>query len=85
MAETPQGEAPVFDKFATEFADKGELSAESFTELEQMGYPKEMVETYIKGMTAAQTADVDAVMQTAGSNDGYTELTGPKPTWMKRN
>ena len=26
VAETPQSEAPVFDKFATEFADKGELS-----------------------------------------------------------
>jgi len=46
-----------------------------------MGYPKEMVETYIKGMTAAQTADVDAVMQMAGGNDGYTELT----EWAKTN
>ena len=81
VAEAPTSEAPVFDKFATEFADKGELSSESFTELEQMGYPKEMVETYIKGMTATQTADVDAVMQMAGGNDGYTELT----EWAKTN
>ena len=81
VAEQPQSEAPVFDKFATEFADKGELSTDSFSELEKMGYPKEMVETYIKGMTAAQTADVDAVMQTAGGNEGYTELT----EWAKTN
>ena len=40
-----------------------------------MGYPKEMVETYIKGMQSAQTADADAVMEVAGGKDGYQELT----------
>lgn len=77
----PQGETLSFDKFAEEFADKGELSSDSFTELEQMGYPREMVETYIKGMQAAQTADVDAVMQVAGGSEGYQELTD----WARSN
>ena len=55
----PQGQSePVsFEKFSEEFAGSGELSRDSFAELEAMGYPKEMVETYINGMNAAQTAD----------------------------
>jgi len=77
----PEGETGTFDKFAEEFAQQGELSSDSFTELEQMGYPREMVETYIKGMQAAQTADVDSVMQVAGGTEGYQELTD----WAKAN
>lgn len=73
--------APQFDKFAEEFASSGELSADSFTELEGMGYPKEMVDTYLKGLQATQTADANAVMEVAGGSDGYKELTD----WAKGN
>ena len=86
--ETQQEQAPAeeipqveFNKFAEEFSEKGELSADSFTELEKMGYPKEMVETYIKGMQASEAADSDAVMQVAGGADGYKELTD----WARDN
>ena len=81
VEEQPNGEAVSFDKFAEEFSSKGELSSDSFAELEQMGYPKEMVETYIQGMQASSTADVDAVMEVAGGTDGYQELTD----WAKAN
>ena len=78
----PQTSEPVsFDKFAEEFASSGELSEDSFTELEKMGYPKEMVETYIRGMQSAQTADAEAVMAVAGGSEGYKELTD----WAKAN
>ena len=50
--ETEQSPAPQFDKYAEEFASNGELSADSFSELEKMGYPKEMVETYIQRLTS---------------------------------
>ena len=79
--ETEQSPAPQFDKFAEEFASSGELSADSFTELENMGYPKEMVETYIQGLQASQTADANAVMDVAGGQEGYQELTN----WAKEN
>lgn len=72
---------PQFDKFAEEFASAGELSEDSFTELAEMGYPREMVETYIKGMQSAQTADANAVMEVAGGSEGYKELTD----WAKDN
>ena len=86
--ETPPEQAPAeeipqveFNKFAEEFSEKGELSADSFSELEKMGYPKEMVETYIKGMQASEAADSKAVMQVAGGEDGYKELTD----WARDN
>lgn len=80
-AEAPKSEGPKFDKFAQQFADEGALSDESFKELEGMGYPREMVDTYIKGMQSAQTADTDAVMSVAGGTEGYQELT----EWAKAN
>ena len=80
-AEAPQSETADFSKFATEFADKGALTDDSYAELEKMGYPKEMVETYIKGMQSAQSADAEAVMSVAGGSDGYKELTD----WAKGN
>ena len=86
--ETPPEQAPAeeipqveFNKFAEEFSEKGELSTDSFSELEKMGYPKEMVETYIKGMQASEAADSKAVMQVAGGEDGYKELTD----WARDN
>lgn len=80
-AETETAPAQQFDKFAEEFTQSGELSADSFTELEAMGYPREMVETYIKGMQSAQSADANAVMELAGGSDGYKELTD----WARDN
>ena len=86
--ETQEDQAPAeeipqveFNKFAEEFSEKGELSTDSFSELEKMGYPKEMVETYIKGMQASEAADSDAVMQVAGGAEGYQELTD----WARDN
>jgi hypothetical protein len=46
-----------------------------------MGYPREMVETYIKGMQSGATADVAAVMDVAGGEEGYAELTD----WAKQS
>ena len=76
--ETPtdknESTTPNFDKFSQEFADGGALSEDSFAELEQMGYPKEMVETYIQGMQSTQEADANTVMAVAGGEDGYKDL-----------
>lgn len=81
VAETPQSQTAGLEKFSVEYEEKGELSDASFTELEQMGYPREMVETFIAGRQANQTADVDAVMSVAGGTEGYQELT----EWAKQN
>jgi hypothetical protein len=80
-ADAPKGDGPDFNKFSEEYASGGKLSQDSFLELEKMGYPKEMVETYIKGMTSTQDSDAGAVMAVAGGTDGYQELT----SWAKDN
>ena len=81
VEETPKSEAADFSKFATEFADTGALTDNSYGELEKMGYPREMVDTYIKGMQSEQSADAEAVMSVAGGLDGYKELTD----WARGN
>ncbi len=84
-AEASTEETPPTDnslaKFSDEYASKGELSEDSFSELEKMGYPKEMVETYINGVKSNETADVNAVMEIVGGDEGYKDLTG----WAKDN
>lgn len=79
--EQPKTDGPSFDKFAEEFSQSGELSQDSFTELENMGYPREMVETYIKGMQQQAEANVDEVYKAAGGAEGYQELT----QWAAQN
>lgn len=79
--ETPENTSPSFDKFADEFAEAGQLSDDSFTELESMGYPRDMVETYIKGMQQQAAANVEEVYQAAGGPEGYQELT----QWAAQN
>jgi hypothetical protein len=73
--------SPDFTKFSEEFSEKGELTDDSFKELETMGYPKEMVEAYIRGTQQGSDADVSAVMEVAGGTDGYKDLT----EWASEN
>ncbi len=83
--ESKTEETPTTDnslaKFSDEYASKGELSEDSFGELEKMGYPKDMVETYLAGVKSSETADVNAVMEIVGGDEGYKDLTG----WAKDN
>ena len=79
--EPPTTSDNALAKFSEEFASKGELSEDSFSELEKMGYPKEMVDTYLAGVKSSETADVNAVMDIVGGDEGYNDLTG----WAKDN
>ena len=79
--DTDDKAAPQFEKFSEEYANGGALSDDSYAELETMGYPKEMVETYIQGMQTNQEADANTVMAVAGGEDGYKELTD----WARDN
>ena len=90
--ETQQAETPISEpqnrgvpeglgKFSDEFYDKGELSEDSFSELQDLGYSREIVETYINGYKSSQAVDADAIKGVAGGEDGYTELT----EWAKGN
>lgn len=79
--ETPNTSMESLNKFSEEYHSSGQLSEESFAELEQMGYPRDMVETYIRGTQQQADADVQEVYKAAGGPEGYQELT----QWAAQN
>ncbi len=77
--------APVtgFDmaKFADEYADKGELSENSYTELEKQGLDKSLVNEYIRGQKAIAETQTAKVYETVGGQQKYGELID----WASKN
>lgn len=63
-----------FTKYSEEWADKGELSEDSFKELAEMGIPKEVVNRYIEGVEAVQTRQVSEVYNSVGGEDNYKAM-----------
>ena len=66
---------------AQEYETTGNLSDESYKELAENGFPKEIVDAYIRGVkaqaeegTKAATADVQEVLAIAGGEEQYSKL-----------
>ena len=70
-----------FDEFSTEFAAKGELSAESYDKLEKAGIPKAVVDQYIAGQQAIAESYRKDVTSVAGGDDTFKEMV----TWAAAN
>jgi hypothetical protein len=73
-----QTEAPKthdLSKFSEEWVEKGELSENSYKELQKLGYPQEFVDTYIEGFQAIQDRQVGEVYKTVGGEDNYKAMT----------
>ena len=70
--QAPSGEA--LSKFSEEFYEKGELSEESFTALETMGYPRDLVESFIQGQQALVTSEQDRLYSEVGGADAYSRM-----------
>mgnify|MGYP000235536959 FL=1 len=84
--ETPSAEeAGEFGKYFTEYAEKGEVSAESREELAKLGISGEMVDAYIKGATADATAAVtssnEAILAEVGGKEKFDAIS----EWAKTN
>lgn len=62
-------------KFSEEWAEKGELSENSYKELQKLGYPQEFVDTYIAGFQALQDRQVGEVYKTVGGEENYKAMT----------
>jgi small-conductance mechanosensitive channel len=74
--------------FSEEFAAEGKLSDDSYAKLEQAGFPREIVDTFIAGQMAMQQRAVDLVekdvaeiKQVAGGDEGYQALS----QWATQN
>jgi len=70
-----------FDSYSSEFAENGELSDESFRELEEAGLPRELVQQYIAGQQAQAEKFQQDVFSLVGGQEQYQAIT----EWAKSN
>jgi hypothetical protein len=69
-----------FEKYSTELIEGGTLSEDSYKELaDKHGLPKEMVDTYIKGLQLAQESTSNKLIESVGSKQAYSDMI----TWAK--
>ena len=69
------------DKFYDEYAEKGELSETSYSELQNIGLSKEVVDAYISGQQALAEQKANSIMSTVGGKEQYTEMVN----WASKN
>jgi hypothetical protein len=62
------------DKYYSEFAEKGELTDNSYTELAKQGLDKGLVDEYIRGQKAIAETQTTQVYETVGGQEKYSEL-----------
>lgn len=74
-ASDDEGSKPLdLSTFASEFAETGELSEDSFKALEASGIPREMVDQYIAGVSAIQATRGQELYSAAGGEDSFKAL-----------
>lgn len=59
---------------STEYAEKGELSPESYEALQKVGISKEMVDQYIAGIEAQQELATQQMLAPVGGEQAYQEM-----------
>jgi hypothetical protein len=67
--------------FSAEFAQKGELSAESYEKLGKAGYSRQIVDQYIEGQRAVAARFETDIMSEVGGAEKYSDITA----WAKAN
>lgn len=63
-----------FKAVSEEFAEKGELSAETYAALEKQGVTKDLADSFIAGQKAAGAAREAVVFAEAGGEDSYRKM-----------
>ena len=63
-----------YGALTTEYEEKGALSEDTYKKLADAGYPKAVVDTYIRGIEAANEAFVNSVYTVAGGKAEYDKL-----------
>lgn len=63
-----------FNALQSEYTEQGEVSADSYAKLEEAGFSKDLVDSYIKGQESLNANYEKAVYDTAGGQDAYGEL-----------
>ena len=60
--------------FSQEYAEKGELNAESYVKLEAAGFPRDLVDQFISGQQAVAQASRAQVFDAIGGEKNFTEM-----------
>lgn len=82
VTETAEAETNPLEKFQTEFNEKQSLTDESYSELGEMGYSREMVDAYIRGATTVLSADeADTLIENFGGQEAFDDMRG----WAGKN
>ena len=63
-----------YNALTQEYEEKGGLSADTYKKLADAGYPKAVVDTYIRGIEAANEGYTQAVYAAAGGQKEYAKL-----------
>ena len=79
--EPAENKAGQLDKFYEEYAEKGELSENSYTELSNIGLTREVVDAYISGQQALAENKANSIMSTVGGQEQYKEMVD----WASKN
>ena len=70
-----------FNDFYNEFAESGELSEESYANLQEAGFSKDFVNSWIAGQEALQAKQDAVVYESVGGQEAYKEVV----TWAAEN
>ena len=65
-----------FNSLSAEYARDGELSKQSYTDLEAKGYPKDLVDAWIEGQKAVVANTQQRVFNEVGGEQRYREMVG---------
>ena len=72
--EVQEVENKGLDKYYSEFADKGELTDESYAELAKQGLDKTLVDSYIDGQKLVAETNTKSIQEVAGGKEEYSTL-----------
>ena len=73
------------DNYYTEFAEKGELSEDSYNQLATQGLSRDLVDSYIEGQSAIADGHVTQIKSAAGGDAEYSKITEWAATNIPQN
>jgi hypothetical protein len=79
--ETPDGTKIDLSDFYKEFSETGQISDDSYQKLEEMGFDRSVVDTYVEGQKALVAQRESQVMEAVGGQDQYQAML----EWAKAN
>jgi len=63
-----------FSTFQQEYSENGNLSDDAYTALEEAGFPKSLVDSWIAGQEALQTSTSEAIFEVVGGQESYQQM-----------